>query len=234
MRLGRAICEHLAAAGMDIVVHYRSSADQARDLARAIEAMGRRVWLVAGDLSQPGACDRIIHEAFDVSGGLAALINSASIFSKEDIWTLDAAGCEHLWRVNCLAPMLLTQAFARRAQSGQIINILDRRITSDDPECIPYLLSKKGLAAFTRSSALALAPRFRVNAVAPGPVLPAAGEDPESLSDRAGRTPLDMVVCTPEAVARGVFYLLHAEAVTGQILYIDGGQHVLGNGVTVK
>lgn len=234
VRLGRVIAERLAEEGLDVVIHYRSSADEAREVARRVGQQGCRAWLVGGDLAEPGVCARVIREATEASGGLAALINSASVFSKESLWTLDEADCERAWRVNCLAPILLTQAFARTAEAGQVVNLLDRRITSDDPECIPYLLSKKALAAFTRSAALALAPRFRVNGVAPGPILPPPGMDRKALHDRAGNVPLGVAACTPEAVAGGVLYLLRAEAVTGQVLFIDGGQHVLGNGVTAR
>jgi len=234
VRLGRTICESLAAEGWDVVIHYRSSVEAAREVARCVEQRGRRAWLVGGDLAEPGACERVIRKAQEASGGLAGLVNSAAVFSKESLWTLDAADCERAWRVNCLAPVLLTQAFARTTERGQVVNLLDRRITSDDPACIPYLLSKKALAAFTRSAALALAPRFRVNGVAPGPILPPPGMGPEALHDRAGNVPLGVAACTAEAVAEGVLYLLRAEAVTGQILFIDGGQHVLGNGVTAR
>jgi len=134
------------------------------------------------------------------------------------------------FRTNMFVPLFLVQCLAARTARGKVINLLDRRIESDDPTCLPYLLSKKALAAFTRSAALELAPGITVNAVAPGAVLPPPGKGAQYLHDRSGRVPLKRRV-KPSDVAEAVVALLRLDAVTGQIVFVDGGQHLLGNGV---
>jgi len=133
-------------------------------------------------------------------------------------------------RTNLLVPVLLTRAFAARTRQGRVVNLLDRRIATHDIACVPYLLSKSGLAEFTRLAALALAPGIAVNAVAPGAILPPAGAAGQRTPDRAGQVPLRVRV-TPADVAAAVVALLKADSVTGQVVFVDGGQHLLGTGV---
>lgn len=230
VRIGRAIALELAGHGCGIVVHYRRSAGPAAELCRALERMCLPAWRVKADLSTAAGCEQLVADAREQAGRLDLLVNNAAVFHKQRLLDITEKALRAEFDTNLFAPILLTRAFAKAARRGRIINLLDRRVAGHDPSCIPYLLTKKALAAFTTSAALALAPRFTVNAVAPGPVLPPPGRGADYLRDRAGRIPLGRPV-PPEEVARAVAYLAQASAVTGQVLYVDGGQHLLGEGV---
>ena len=221
VRLGRAVVERLAA---------RRSVREARALARSLNRDQRVAAVVTGALTSQAACERIIREARKAFGRLDILVNSAAVFTKQPLGAITAASLQAEFWPNLFAPILLTQAFARPSRRGQVIHLLDRRIAGHDTACVPYLLTKKALADFTAVAALALAPRIRVNAVAPGPVLPPPGQGARYLRDHAGRLPLGRPP-TPAAVAEAVVALLHSPSTTGQVLFVDGGQHLLGNGV---
>ncbi|MBU0678901.1 MAG: SDR family oxidoreductase [Verrucomicrobia bacterium] len=231
VRIGRAICRALAERGANIVVHYRSSSAQAEELREELIAMGVSAWTVEADLSQSGQCEELIESAIEAAGGLDILVNNAAVFSKAQIDAMTEQGIhDELWP-NLVAPMLLTKAFAAQGRPGRIVNLLDRRISSLDTECVPYLISKKALHDFTLVSAKALAPGITVNAVAPGPVLPPPGEGENYLAEHAGPVPLE-IRCSPEDIARAAVFLAEQDAVTGQVLFVDGGQHLL-NGVEI-
>jgi pteridine reductase len=226
VRLGAAICRGLAGAGATVVIHYRRSAEEAENLRAGLP----RAFAVQADLNSEAACFGLVDEALRLAGRLDALVNCAAVFNKD---SLRASGMDRVlsefWP-NLFAPMQLMRAMAARCDGGRIVNILDRRIAGNDPTCVPYLLSKKALADLTRLAALELAPRFTVNGVAPGPVLPPPGRGADYLADHAGRVPLESPP-KAEDVAAAVLYLLQSDSVTGQIIYCDGGQHLLGNGV---
>ena len=230
VRIGRAICEALAAEGCEVVIHYRRSGADARSLAAAIRARGGRALCVRGELTGERACERVVAEARRAAGGLDILVNNAAVFHKDSLRTSTRAKTQAELDVNLLAPMAMMRAFAARTAKGAIVNLLDRRIASHDLQCLPYLLSKKALAALTQSAALELAPGIAVNGVAPGPVLPPPGKGTAYLRDHAGTVPMARRV-TPAEVAAAVVFLLKSEAITGQIVFVDGGQHLLGNGV---
>jgi len=228
VRIGRAICETLAQAGMRVVIHHRASARAASELADRLRKQGAEAWTLAADLADPAALEPLLERAIELAGPLDALVNNAAVFHKDGWGALTAEALDSELRVNLCAPVLLMQAFARRVRHGVIVNLLDRRIAGTDPSCVPYELSKKALAAATRSAALAWAPAIRVNAVAPGAVLPPPGEGEQYLRDRAGRIPLGGPI-PAEAVAEAVAFLIRARHITGQILFVDGGQHLLGS-----
>jgi pteridine reductase len=161
-----------------------------------------------------------------VAGQLDILINNAAVFHKDGLLaTTEAKLLGEFWP-NLFAPLLLMRAFARHSGGGKIINLLDRRIAGHDTECVSYVLAKKALAELTALAALELAPRFTVNGVAPGAVLPPPGKGADYLHDQAGPVPLQRII-TPQAVAQAVLTLLGNDAITGQILFVDGGQHLL-------
>ncbi len=226
VRLGAAIVRALARLGVRVVIHHRRSAAEAEALAREIRKVGGGAAAVSADLAGlADTAERLISDATAAVGPLDILVNNAAVFHKDTFETLDAAALDTEFRVNLFAPVLLMKAFAAQGRSGAIVNVLDRRIVNLDPASVPYELSKKALAEATRLAALHWAPRLRVNGVAPGPVLPPPGEGADYIREKAGPLPLGRPV-TPEQVAEAVVYLLRAESVTGQVLFVDGGQRL--------
>jgi NAD(P)-dependent dehydrogenase (short-subunit alcohol dehydrogenase family) len=172
----------------------------------------------------------LLDNALARAGRLDILVNNAAVFHKHALTDANEARLRAEFGINLFVPVLLTRLFAQRVRAGGVINLLDRRIAANDPACLPYSLSKKALAAFTGEAALALAPGIVVNAVAPGAVLPPPRKGVEYLHDRAGRAPLGRRV-RPRDVAAATVALLKLDGVTGQTIFVDGGQHLLGNGV---
>lgn len=230
VRIGAAICEALAKEGCQVVVHCHESLREADRLSRKLAGAGVKSWVCQGALETDADCQALIQRAGEQAGRLDILINNASVFHKESLSVVTGPALSREFGINLFAPILLTRYFAECTRVGAVINLLDRRIEANDSECLPYSLTKKALAAFTREAALALAPGIVVNAVAPGAVLPPPGKNEDYLFDRAGRVPLESRI-TPRQVAAGVIALLKLDGVTGQTLFVDGGQHLLGNGV---
>jgi len=217
VRIGAAITRALQAEGAEVVVHYRHSRTEAEALSP---------YTVQCDLESPEACSHLIERA----GRLDILVNNASLFTKDPLASATPERVQREFQVNLFAPMELCRTFAAQGGAGAVINLLDRRIRCLDTTCVPYSLSKKGLEELTRLASLEYAPRIRVNAVAPGPVLPPPGSSAASARELAGFIPLDELPA-PEEIADAAVYLLKAGSVTGQVIYVDGGQHLLGNGV---
>ncbi|WP_332656198.1 SDR family oxidoreductase [Brevundimonas sp.] len=225
-RIGRAICLELAAAGFDVAVHHRASEDEAAGLVREIERLGRRAVSLSADLTDAIATHELIDRAAQALGPLSVLVNNASVFADDRLDTITGdSWSEHL-DTNLRAPVLLAQVFARQAPDGAaIINILDQRVLKPDPRFFSYSLSKSALWFATRTMAQALAPRIRVNGVGPGPTLPSVHQTPEEFEAEARAVPLARAG-SPEAVASAVRWLVDAELVTGQMIAVDGGQHL--------
>ncbi len=224
-RIGRAVSLAVGARGASVVVHYDRSTDAAASLVAELEGLGVRAWALQADLAVPEEAEALVPRARERAGGVDALVNNASIFEPE---TLDAAALEGLVRnvkVNAWAPFVLTRALARQAGRGKVVNLLDARLAGLDVGHAGYFLSKHLLAVITRMSAVAFAPRLSVNAVAPGLVLPPAGEDEAYLARLARRLPLERHGA-PEDVARAVVFLLESDFITGQVIFVDGGQHL--------
>ena len=217
VRIGKAITQVLQAAGVDVVVHYRNSKAEAEALSS---------FTVQADLQSMEECSRLIER----SGPLDILINNASIFTKDSLADTTPERVQREFQINLFAPMELTRAFAAQAESGAVINLLDRRIRCNDITCTPYSIAKKGLENLTQLAALEYAPDITVNAVAPGPILPPPGNSAESARELAGNIPLENLPST-EQITEAVVFLLQADSITGQVVYVDGGQHLLGNGV---
>lgn len=230
VRIGGAICEALAREGIHVVIHCNRSAAAADILARRLRRGGVKAWVVRQELRDQDSCEALIRNVRKLAGRLDFLVNNAAVFHKQRLAVVTWADLEEEFRVNCFVPVCLMRAFAMQTRRGKVVNLLDRRVAANDPECPVYSVSKKALAAFTTEAALALAPGIVVNAVAPGPVLPPPGKGMSYLHDRAGRIPLACKV-KPADVAAGVLTMLRLESVTGQILFVDGGQHLLGSGV---
>jgi pteridine reductase len=222
VRLGRAIALGLAARGADIALHYRSSEPDALRTAEEIRALGRRCLPVAADLQNP-ASPGMIMEAVDAFFGKAdVLINSAAIFERGTLAETTPELWEKTIAVNLRAPFFLCKAFAAQADSGDIVNLVDATADQSSADHLAYSLTKSAVVALTRSLAKSLAPGIRVNAVAPGAILPPPGRGEDYLARLAARIPLGRHG-NPEDIVGGVLYLLSASYVTGEILHISGG-----------
>lgn len=224
VRIGRGLAEALAAQGCRLALHCNRSLAEAETLARRLRRRGSRVCVIKQDLLEPQTSENVIRQAVNAFGRLDALINNAAIFSKEKLTKASEDSIRGTLETNLMAPVLMTRAFAKIIRKGKIINILDRRIAAVEPGLAGYLLSKKALASFTRIAALELAPDITVNGVAPGPVL---RSDNCLTSDKAGKIPLGRRPTTAD-IAKAVIFLLETESVTGEIIFVDGGQHLLG------
>ncbi|MEE8213462.1 MAG: SDR family oxidoreductase [Alphaproteobacteria bacterium] len=227
-RIGRAISLGLAGAGYGVCIHHHASAAAAQSLAREIVAQGGRAEAIAADLSKEAETARLIARAGDAIGPLDVLVNNAALFERDEIDTATRESWDRHMEVNLRAPFVLTQAFAgalARGVGGNVVNIVDQRVVNLTPHFLSYTLSKAGLWTLTRTLALALAPGVRVNAVAPGPVLPSPRQSEDAFRRQAEATPLGRAV-EPEEVAKGVLFVLEAHALTGQMIALDSGQHL--------
>jgi pteridine reductase len=230
-RIGREIGLSLARAGAAVVVHYRSSRQAADELVRLITAHGGKAAAIQSELDTEVACRTLIEQAAISFGAVNILINNASAFTRETLADVTENSLLSEFWPNVFAPVLLSRYFAAaKPADGVIINMLDRRIDANDARFFAYSLTKKSLADFTRLAAVALAPGIKVHGIAPGPILPPPGQDAAYLKEKGGRQLLDETL-DPAAIAGAVLALLSLRGATGQILYIDGGQHLLGNGV---
>lgn len=230
VRIGKAICEALAGEGCNVVIHCSRSMQAADQLAASLSAKGVKAWVAKEAIDSETDCRALMAAALKMSGGLDILINNAAVFHKSRLKAVSEQKLRIEFGINLFAPILLTRLFAEQTDAGSVVNLLDRRIKANDVDCMPYSLSKKGLASFTEEAALSLAPNITVNAVAPGPVLPPPGRGGQFLMDRAGRIPLKLRI-TPQDIAEAVVVCLKMRSMTGQTLFLDGGQHLLGNGV---
>ncbi|MFC7377021.1 SDR family oxidoreductase [Brevundimonas sp. GCM10030266] len=225
-RIGKAICLELARAGFDIVVHYRGSRDAAEAVADEVRALGRRAATVSGDLSREDQVRGIVPAAVAAIGPLNVLVNNASVFEDDRVGDLSRESWDAHIETNLRAPVVLSEAFAAQAVEGStIVNLLDQRVLKPDPRFFSYALSRNGLWWATRTMAQALAPRIRVNGVGPGPTLPSIHQSAEDFAAEAAAVPLQKAG-SPEAVAAAVRWLVEADLVTGQMIAVDGGQHL--------
>ena len=226
-RLGRAVTRELARAGWGVVVHYRNSAAEAEAAAAEARAAGAAAAVLRADLDDAGERHGLITHALQAaSAPLAGLINCAAMFEHDTIDTLSEAALQRHIALNAFTPALLTREFAEALPDGAVgavVNFLDFKLANPYPDHFSYTLSKYALAGATELLARALAPRVRVNAVAPGYVLPAPGQSEADWRRLHDDTPLARGP-TPEDVAGAVRFLLENEAVTGQTVYVDGGR----------
>lgn len=227
VRLGRAFALHLAGRGYDIALHYGSSSAAAEDTAREIRAIGRECRLFAFDFATEGDAGVLFERVADWRAP-SLLINSASLYDQAPVAATGRELLEREFRVNLFAPFDLIRTMAARG-GGQAINVLDNKIAFQQFQYAAYLLTKKSLAELTRLAALELAPGLRVNAVAPGVILPAEVRTQDYVGWRAQGIPLGRKGDTAE-IMRAVDYLLENEFVTGQILVVDGGESLTNVG----
>jgi NAD(P)-dependent dehydrogenase (short-subunit alcohol dehydrogenase family) len=226
-RIGRAITLSLAQSGYAVVVHAFHSRAEAEQLCGEIAEAGGRAATVLADLAQDEQVKQLVAAA-GAFGPLTLLVNNAGEFEPDQIGSFDRARFDRAMAVNLRAPLVLAQAFAAQAprQAGaSIVNLLDQRVFKPTPRFLSYTLSKSALHTATSTLAQALAPHVRVNAVAPGPVLPSPRQSAEDFAKQAAALPLGHGP-SPEDIAAAVLYLAGAENVTGQTIAVDGGQHL--------
>ena len=230
-RIGRSLALALASAGYDVAAHHRTSSDDATSLTIEIEALGRRCAPVTADLTLDAETSTLVERArFDL-GPLTLLVNNASLFEDDRIEGLDRIGWDAHMEANLHAPVMLSQAFAAQLPpaladgEAMILNMLDQRVLKPNPQFFSYSLSKSALWTATRMMAQALAPRVRVNAIGPGPTLASIHQDERTFAAEAAATPLGRAACL-EDITEAALYLVGARAVTGQMIAVDGGQHL--------
>lgn len=227
-RIGAAIARRLAAAGWAVVIHYRSSADKAEAVAAEILAAGGRAETVGADLADRAARAGLIAAAARPFGPLTLLVNNASLFERDAVSDL----AEDLWdahfAVHAEAPAFLARDFAARLPDevdGNIVNIIDERVLDLSPAYFSYTLSKSVLWTMTRTLAQSLAPRIRVNAVSPGPAVPPPHVSQEAHDRRVLELPLQRSA-DGAGIADGVMAILSLPTMTGQMIALDGGEHI--------
>jgi NAD(P)-dependent dehydrogenase (short-subunit alcohol dehydrogenase family) len=227
-RLGRVIALDFARRGWQVGVHYHASAAEASALVAEIEAMGGRAAALQADLAEIERLRPLVSGCADRLGHPTCLVNNAACFDWDSIATLDRESWQSHLQVNLRAPVFLTQAFANQlpqGATGNVINVIDQKVLRLDPEFFSYTVAKSALWATTQMLAQALAPRIRVNAIAPGPVLPSQNQD-EASFEREVRATLLRRPVSADDVAAAIRFLLDTPSVTGQVIALDSGQHL--------
>ncbi|HEY4031444.1 MAG TPA: SDR family oxidoreductase [Caulobacteraceae bacterium] len=227
-RIGRALALAMAGAGFDIALHCNASCADAESAAAEIAALGRKARVLRADLANESEVRALVAAAQEALGPVTLLINNASVFQDDRIETLTSDTWRAHMEVNLHAPLLLSQGFAAalaEGRSGLILNILDQRVWNLNPQFFSYSLSKAALWMATRTMAQGLAPRIRVNGIGPGPTLRSIHQTPELFQAEAEHTLLQRRA-TPADIAAAALYLVDAPTVTGQMIAVDGGQHL--------
>lgn len=224
-RLGRLFALACGRAGADLILHYGHSPAEAEALRDEIASLGRRAWVLAADFSHPESASQLIERANELSP-LYGLVNSASIFEPLSMQETSLNDWNNHLNINLTAPFLLSQAFAKHAKHGRIINILDWRALRPGADHFPYTVTKSALAAMTKSLAIALAPNITVNGLALGAILPPADQstpNPKIIEP----VPAKRWSEAGEAEDALLFLLSGPAYITGEILHVDGGRHLV-------
>jgi len=227
-RIGRVLAVVAAEAGFDVAIHVRTMDDEAEAAASEVRALGRKATIVTCDLRKESASVALVGEAEAELGPVTLLVNSASVFENDAFSDMNRASWDLHIETNLRAPLVLAQVFARRLpadREGLIVNLLDQRVLRLAPEFFSYSLSKSALWDATRIMAQALAPRIRVNAIGPGPVMASIHQDAAEFEAEARSTLLHRPA-KPAQIGAALRYLIDAEAVTGQMIAVDSGQHL--------
>lgn len=236
-RLGHAIALQLGQMGYDVVVHYASSASGANETVAQLKAMGRHAQALQANLLDLDETEALVDRACDAVGQLSVLVNNASIFEHDTLETATRESWDRHMGSNLRAPLILSQAFAAQAPKSEpdaagepvaqacIINMVDQRVRKLTPEFMTYTIAKMGLWAFTQTAARGLAPDIRVNAIGPGPTLQGGRQAAEHFAEQRAATILKRGSNASDITA-AVNFILSSPALTGQLLCIDGGQHL--------
>jgi len=227
-RLGRSIALAMAAQGWDIAIHCHHSTAEAEATARDVRAIGCRSMVIQADLTKEAEVETLIPRALEKFGSLTCLVNNASVFEMDKIDTVTRDSWDRHIETNLRAPLVLAQAFAKQLPEGidgNIVNMLDQRVLKLTPYFLSYTVAKMGLWTLTRTLALALAPKIRVNGIGPGPTLASERQSVEQFQAQSAAVPLGHGA-TPEEIAAGVLFILASPSMTGQIIALDGGEHL--------
>jgi NAD(P)-dependent dehydrogenase (short-subunit alcohol dehydrogenase family) len=227
-RLGRAMALALAADGFDVVLHGRQESVDLWQTAAEVRAQGRQSSIVMADLADPAACSGLLDNAQVALGPIGVLVNSASTFPDDRLETMSRSGLEAALSVDLIAPLVLSQAFARQLPDdahGVVVNLLDQKVLRPTLRRFSYTIAKSALWTATRMMARELAPRIRVAGIGPGIAMPEADLDEATLTRILDRAPLGQAGSAEEVVA-ALRYLLAANSVTGQMILVDGGMHL--------
>lgn len=222
-RIGATICRRLAAEGFRVAVHYNRSRAEAEALAAEIGGVA-----LAADLAEEGQVAGLVGRAAAALGPLGVLVNNASTFERDRIDSMTRASWDHHLEPNLRAPAVLIQAFAAQLpadRQGAVVNLLDQRVWNLTPDFLSYTVSKVGLWALTQTLALALAPRIRVNGIGPGPAVANERQTAAHFAAQQAAMPLGRGT-TPQEIAAALSFILAMPAMTGQMLALDGGQHL--------
>ena len=236
-RLGRAMALYLAERGHDVAIHYAGSQDEAERTAADARALGVAARTFRADLLDPDATAALVPQVAQAMGQLGVLVNNASVFDYDNIHSATMADWDRNIGSNLRAPFQLIQAFAAQAPKAQpdengepqaralVVNMVDQRVLKPTPEFMTYSLAKAGLWSLTRTAAQALAPDIRVNAIGPGPTLIGARQSQAHFDVQRAGTVLGRG-SDPQGITQALGYFLDARAVTGQLICVDGGQHL--------
>lgn len=224
-RIGRAIALALADEGVNIVVHYNTSRDEAEELAHLLEEKGVKAWIFQADFGLPEHYHSMIRHVVELAGSVDILVNSASIFPTDKIADVTFESLISNMQINAWAPFVFSRSFAEEIGCGAIINLIDSRITGYDWNHVAYIWSKHVLYAMTRMLALEFAPEITVNGIAPGLILPPPGKD-ESYIKRLEHTVPLKKHGEAEDIAEAAVFLIKSSFITGHVIYVDGGRHL--------
>lgn len=236
-RLGRAMALELARAGHDVAVHYNGSAEAAEATCAEARALGVRAVALQANLLDEDALQGLMPRVIEALGPVEVLVNSASVFEYDNIETATRGTWDAHMMSNLRAPFVLTQALAAQLPEpdldtggepvarGLVVNMVDQRVRKLTPEFMTYTLAKMGLWALTQTAAQALAPKCRVNAIGPGPTMQGGRQTAEHFAAQRAATVLERGA-GPEEICHALRYFLSAKAVTGQLICVDGGQHL--------
>jgi NAD(P)-dependent dehydrogenase (short-subunit alcohol dehydrogenase family) len=227
-RIGRALALSLAQAGFAVAVHYHRSRAAAEAVVATIRAAGGDAAALAADLADENAARGLLREAACALGPVGVLVNNAGIFGDDTVETATRESWDTHLAINLRAPFVLIQEFSRRLPAeagGVVVNLLDQRVWSLTPNFVSYTLSKAGLWTLTQTMAMALAPRIRVNGIGPGPALPNARQSLEQFLRQCARMPLGRGT-SPDEITAALRFILEAPAMTGQMIALDGGEHL--------
>jgi NAD(P)-dependent dehydrogenase (short-subunit alcohol dehydrogenase family) len=227
-RIGRAIALDLARHGWAVAVHYRRSRAAAEAVVAEIQKLGGRAAALVCDLAREADVVRLVPRAVEALGPLTCLVNNASNFEMDKVDTATRESWDRHIEINLRAPLVLSQAFAQQLPEGvegNIINLLDQRVWKLTPYFLSYTVAKSGLWTLTRTLALALAPRIRVNGIGPGPTLPSERQTAEQFRQQQLAVPLKHG-STPEEIAATLRFIMATPSMTGQMIALDGGEHL--------